>query len=284
MADEDAVDSALDSVFDSGRDRGGNAAPPVEDKPLSQPRDESGRFAPKTEQSAAPTPEVEEDDDAPTPEPEADDNRMVPTRALQAERDKRKQEARLRAEAEARATGYADQLTRLLQQQRQDPTPRQQPPPPPDPLTDPEGAYAYQQNHFSQRILSAKLDQSEMMARDKYGDEKVDEAFEVASRAGIIGNFVRSKHPYRDLVQWHEKAQAFQKIGPDPEAYAKKLREDIRAEVLAELKAGKGPAAAPVPRLPGSLADATQAGAQGAHLSDEAMMAGVFGSDRKRRA
>jgi hypothetical protein len=80
-------------------------------------------------------------------------------------------------------------------------------------------------------------------------------------------------------MNWHKQQTAIQRIGPDPDAYEKKLEASLREKILAELKQGK-----PQPKFPGSLADATAGGGQGAHLTEEAIANELFSHTRNRRA
>ena len=126
------------------------------------------------------------------------------------------------------------------------------------------------------------LNQSEVMARDKFGDEIVDTALKAAQAAGVAASFRDQPHPWGELVKWHKRQQTLQVVGDDPDAYRTKIEAEVRAKVLAELKAGGAGAAAPT-RIPGTLATATGQGEQGAHLTVEAAMGDIFSSGRNRK-
>jgi hypothetical protein len=277
-----ADDAALNDVFSSERDRGGNSAPPVETQEPA-PQEAAPQLADQ---------QVDTDDSDETPVQGRDDKgRFVPVSELVAERKKLRakidEEARLRIEAETRAKVYEEQFKSFGQRQQpvqQQPAP--QPEPQPDPLMEPEQFARWQSDQFQKQILNDRLNFSEEMARDKFGDQVVDAAVEAARRAGVVSRFLTTRNPYRELVTWHKNMLALEKIGPDPDVYEKTVEERVKARLLEDLKAGKLTATgqpAPAQRFPGSLADATSAGAQGAHLSDEAMMGGIFNSERQRK-
>lgn len=294
MAGEPADDDALADVFGSEReDRGGKEPAPVPQATddQGQPRDEHGRFAAKSqgEQQGQQPPEQQQQA-APEPtEPPVDPNanRQVPLSELLSERKKfksREEElSRLQVEADARAKAYEQQLQQFMQQQRQPPPQTQQQIEPPDPLTDPEGYFRHMQQQFQTQLLNQKLDTSELLARRQYGAQAVDEAFQAANQAGVIGNFIRDPDPYGSLVEWHKKQKALAEFGDDPAAYKQRLEEEIRQKVLAELKAGGANGQPQQQRFPSTLAAATATGPQGAVLDEATMMGDIFGSGRRNR-
>lgn len=277
-------DDALADVFGSERgDRGGKEPapePPVEDQ--RQSRDDSGRFAAKSKDEQAPAdqqqaPPLEQDQQT-----DQNASRHVPLSELLSERKKRQEIERLQAEAEARARVYEQQLQQLMQQRQPPPQPQQQIEPP-DPLTDPDGYLRHVQQQFEQRLLNQKLDTSELLARRHYGAQAVDEAFQAAQQAGLIGHFIREADPYGALVEWHRKQKVLAEVGDDPDAYRRRLEEEIKAKVLADLKAGGASGLPQQQRFPGTLANATATGPQGAVLDEATMMKDVFGSERRNR-
>lgn len=272
MADLATDDVNLDELF--------KADVPTDVEPKGEAdraRDEAGRFAAKQEADAkAETPTA----DAPD-EPEVT-TRHVPLRELQSERGKRKEETRLRTEAEARVAVYEKQLQTLMQQQRQ-PQAQPQPIQAPDPVIDPEGYVQHQQQVFQQQILNERANFSEMRARDKFGDQLVEAAL-AAAPENIRREALQRPDPYGELIRWHKQSSFMTKVGEDPDAYEKQVEERTRAAVLADLKAGKiklDGKPVPATRFPGTLADQTSASAQQtAHLTDDAMMADVFARRR----
>jgi hypothetical protein len=283
MTEGSGDDNVLDGVFDREppQEAGttGATVETTESTEAARARDERGRFAAKSEsepQAQAQTEQAPVEQQTQAQDPNA--NRQVPLSELLSERKQRQEEQRLRMEAEARAKAY-EQIN-----QRQ---PQHQPPPqaqiePPDFITDPEGALSYHLQRQHQQHVNMMLNQSEIMARDKFGDELVDAALKAAQTAGATGQFMDKPHPWGELVKWHKRQQTLQVVGDDPDAFRKKIEEEVRQKVLAELKAG-GAGAAAAPRIPGTLATATGQGEQGAHLTDEAAMGSIFASGRNRK-
>lgn len=260
----------------------------VDEQPSPQPesadgvaRDDKGRFAPKT--PSEPEAEVPQEQAAPpssTEDPRS--GHMVPVAELTGTRTKLQARIseleRLHIEAEARAKAF-EQMHRQPQQAPQYQQPQQQFDPP-DFLTDPEGALNFRLQQQQQQFINQMLNQSEIMARDKYGDEIVNKALEAVKAAGqsTAAEFINNPHPWGEMVKWHKRQQTLQVVGDDPEAYRSKLETELRAKIMAELKAPK-----PAPTFPGTLATATASGEQGALLTDEAAMGSIFSSARDRR-
>lgn len=297
MASGDQPDDDFNDVFArDSRDRGAETAAPVSDGPA---RDDLGRFAPKSEPAPkveeppkqeaapeappAPTPPPTE----PTPEPTA--NRHVPLAELLGEREKRKQEAKLREEMEARVKTYEAQVAQYQAQLQAQQQPQQPKETPPDPWTDPQAALAYQQKQFEERLAHERANMSEMVARQRFGDAAVEAAQQAAIRAGAGPYFLQQRDPYGALLQWHRQQSFLEKVGSDPDAYEKSIEQRAYEKALADLKAGKvtpggAPQPAPAPtRFPGSLAEATPAGTQGGLLTPEAIAAELFDTNRNRR-
>lgn len=262
----------MDDVFD--RDRIGDDAPIDGGGPA---RDDHGRFAPRQEattepeQPAAPTEPEQPSSDQP--------DRRVPLSELQSERKKRQEYeqrfTQIQQEAAAREAYYQQQLRQYQQPQ--------QPPEDPDLFEDPDGFFKQRLDPIQQRLENTRLDLSEDRARERFGDDTVNEALQAASRMGILGNFAQGRHPYGELVQWFEREKTLNEVGTDPAAYREKLLQEARQQVLEEMKTGKSPGQ-PQPRFPTSLADQTSAGGQGAVISEQGLMNEMFHPDRNRRA
>lgn len=288
-ASEDAL---LDDVFASDRDRGGKSAPPGDEqipeaKSAPEPQSQADKPAqPETQQAE----EVDEAQLHPVP-------RGILKKERERFRAKIEEETRARVAAETEARLFREQMAALEQQRRQAPPPQPQQPrqqvPMPDPILEPERFAQVQQMQFAQALYIERLNASEGRARDKFGDELVDQALQAAQKAGLANNGYfeqqNARHPYGALIEWFKKEQVVQKIGADPAAYEKQIEERVRQQVLAELKAGNRPgmpapaAGGNVTRFPGTLADATASGQQGANLTDEAVMNSVFSTNRKRK-
>lgn len=290
--------SEFDDVFkNDGSDMGANAAAPGTDQ---TPRDEAGRFAEK--QPDAPPPADATAPPARTETPPNDNaSRHVPLSELLSEREKRKAEATRREEVEKRNNDLQAQLE-VIARMQQAPRPPQAPPhEQQEELPDPYDAPAvmqYQlrqlqrmQQQFNEQQMHQNANFSERLARQQHGNEAVEAAIKAAQAAGAGTYFLRQQDPYGALMQWHNQQSFLAKVGSDPQAYEKSIEQRAYERALADLKAGKAPAATGRPastpaatRFPGSLADATQSGSQGAVLTDEAIAAELFDTNRNRRA
>jgi len=275
-------DDVLDGVFD--RETPTNTV--ETDEPDSgQARDEKGRFAPKSQpepQAQAEAPQAPLEQQTQAPDPNA--NRHVPLSELLSERKQRQEKERLHIEAEARAKAYEAQIQQLMQQPRQhyQPPPQEQQVEVPDPYTDPQGWAQHLQNQFQRQMLENRAAMSRTMAVRQYGAEAVQAALSVVPNEVANRFYANSPDPFGDLMDWHKEQQVRKEVGTDLEAYKKKLEEEVRQKVLAELKAG-GANGQPKPQFPGSLATATGQGEQGAHLTEEAAMGSIFASGRNRK-
>jgi hypothetical protein len=202
---------------------------------------------------------------------EEEQPRMVPLPEL-IETRKRAQEAERAAQTlqqryqqlEQMVQGLYQQQAPQRQQQQEyaDPYSQQQQGPV-DPFDNPQ-AYAqaiaqqaaeHARNETRQQLLNEKLNESEQQARQSHGDEVVEEAFEAAQQAGIAQAFINKPDAYGELVRWHKANKLSSEIGDDPESYKKQLRDQIRQEVIAEMKQGQSPPS----NLPPSLSQATKA-------------------------
>lgn len=192
------------------------------EEPVQEPAPEA-----QTEEPVTPAEPVEEPKAEADPEP-AKETPMVPLAALQEVR------------------GQLQELKAMMPQPEQ--------PKAPDPLDDPQGYQAYQQQHVANSTLNVKLDLSEDMARTAHGDAVVDEAFQAfqatadqATRQAIMA----ARSPWNEVVKWHKQNQVAQEIGNDPAAYAAKVEAEIRAKVEAEMvaKQAKDKAAQAAPSM-----------------------------------
>ncbi len=268
-AQQPADDAALNDVFAFDRDR----------KPSAEGKNTRPEAAPPAPVENAITQAVEA----------VNEQRMVPLAELTNERKKLKGERDEARRLAAEAQGRAHALEEFYARQREPADAQRQNVKVPDPTLEPEQYAAFVAAASQSAIANERLHASEDRARDKYGDELVNEAFQAADKAGLVArrHFQQSnpRHPWGALVEWFQQQKVVSEIGLDPKAYEEKLR----AKFLEELKAqgqtlDQSPAAAKEPqRFPGTIADKTASGPQGSHLTDEAAMAGVFSSNRKRK-
>jgi hypothetical protein len=171
-------------------------------------------------------------------------------RKAEAERD----EARRANDDLTRRLGdFERQLTELRnppRQQRQEEQPAD-----PDPYADPTGfrdaGVKRAVDPIAKQLEDQRLATSEMLARDKFGDETVDQAFtalDEAMRTNPQANrfdhqrIMAARHPYAELVKWHKAQLATKEIGGDPAAYREKLRKELMAdpEFVKEVIAAQG--------------------------------------------
>jgi hypothetical protein len=248
-------------------------AEPAADAPAEQesgqPRDEHGRFAPKSEEQPEPKAEVK---------PEAREDAQIPSWRL---REIREERDMLRQQLAEIQRGLAARQ------------PQQEKPVKPDLFEKPDEAIRYGAQELvdpvKQEMSAMREEFSKMYAVDKYGEEKVTEAFSNLDRAAKMGDpeavavvqrVKQSMTPYQDIMKWHEKQSVYSQIGNDPNAWFEKQLEErlakdeaFKASIAAKLAPEKP---RPVVNLPPSLNRAAAAQAaleEGGDLSNESLFA-----------
>lgn len=216
------------------------------------------------EEQIADDPEPEgEIEAAPPAAPEEKPQHSVPITAMLDEREKRQAAERRAAELEQRM--------RFFEQAQQ------KKPEMPDVFENPQGFTQHVNSTVTEAMVTAHLNMSEMLARDKFGDDEVNAAVEAVKAAGLQQHFVSQRNPYGELVKWHRQQKVAQEIGSDPDAWRAKeraaLAEQIRQEVLAELQGQQQPARRP----PASLASAPAAGKSNTPISPGTAFDAAFG-------
>ena len=173
---------------------------------------------------------------APQPEPQRPET-TVPLAALQSERAENRS---LKSQIPV-LQQKIDQLTEIVQRAT---APR---PEPIDPVADPERFSAMMQSQIAAVASNTRAEMSERFARDKYGDDAVEEAFSAAQTAGVVDQFRGQKDPWNELVKWHKSAKVAQEIGNDPDAYKARLKAEIMQELQSAGQVGASvkPPAAP---------------------------------------
>jgi len=208
---------------------GAESAPMAEQ--AGRPRDEPGKLVKKGEEGAPPAPaEKQEFDGA----------------ATIAERRKRQE-----AEAEL------ERLRAQLQQQQQSQQEQQR--------FDPDIVYSdaaaftsHLQTEAAMQALNVKMDISEEVAREKYGDELVDQARDwTLSRyqtdPGFRHKVMTQRNPYRFAVEEYQRAQIVENVTPDDYAAFQKWR---------EAQAAPAQQIAEPPKLPPTLTGERNVGAR----------------------
>jgi len=145
------------------------------------------------------------------------------------------EERRRRQAAEAEARELREYKQRMEQERQQ------QQYQPPLVTEDAEGWAQHVEQQQAFTAYNQKLDTSEMLVRQQFGDEVVDkaaDAFLEARQADptLQQKFDSQKHPYAWVLNWHKQHQLLSEIGSDPEAWRNAERERIRQELLASQK------------------------------------------------
>lgn len=208
-----------------------------------RPRDETGRFV-KGEDKAAAKVEAEPKEAAPPAakvEPKAKPPEVSGLEAgIAAER-------RQRQAAEKRAMELEARMREI--EQRANP-----PAPPPDVAQDPQGFATHVQATQQAVVMNERLNVSEMLARDKHGDEAVEAAqqafIETAQADPTLWQQLHTqRNPYGWLMKWQQQRQFMSEVGDDPAAYRQKLEAEIRAKVESEFAQQRQPVVTPPPSL-----------------------------------
>lgn len=204
------------------------------------------KIAAEGEPQPAPAPEPAA---PPAASPEPPQDRHVPVMALLDEREKRQLAQREAEDLRKRLAAYE------AQRQQQ---------PPPDFHDDPEARLLMERTQVQEMIWNQRLDTSEMIARQAYGSQAVDQArdafMQAAQQNPALGvELRRQTHPYDFVVNWHNRQRVIEEVGTDPAAYRAKLEAELREKILAEMQTQ--PAIAPRP--PATLSSAPAAGRAG---------------------
>lgn len=211
------------------------------------------------------------------PAEEADDAQPPPEdvvglkSALQAERARRRD---YKGERD-RLQGEMAALKAQMEEARKAPPPAPPqavaPPPPvrvPNPVEDPEGYQAWQEQRFEQRLFNERLNLSERMLRAAKPDAAdVDAKIAVFKKAATDNAALRAQlashpDPYQFAYDIGQRTLAMEEVGTDPAAYRARVEAELREKILAEYgaaDAGTGQAA-PRVTLPQSLGTARSAG------------------------
>lgn len=196
--------------------------------------------------------EGEQQVDAEQQEEQQQGQKMVPHEALHAEKQKTKryteEVSSLRQEIADRDAAWERRITALMEAQKPKPEPQQKP----DWFENPDAAA----QHTMQEAVNPRFDavnrmlmeNARLVAGVKYGDDKIeaaDKAFMEAVQSGKIDpadyqKVTTAPNIFAAAVQWHQRQQAQAEIGDDPAAYKQRLRDELKAELLAELQQGNG--------------------------------------------
>jgi len=224
-------------------------APPAAPKPTPEPKPDKG------DKPAAAKPEPEDDGEPPQA---LDGEPVIPRRAYEDERRKRQdwKEKAARLEGELAAVRRQQEEA----QQRAAAPPPQQYQPPPDPAADPRGFAQYALMEQQKAMLNERLNTSEMMLRDKIGDEKLNEyvaEFRTMANAdpALFGKLYSQPHPYSWMTREVDRLRLVRDVGDDPAAYRAKIESEARTKWEAEA-AARPPPISPAAGMQPSLANA----------------------------
>lgn len=256
-----------------------------------RPRDERGKFVakPKEEQAETEQPEVK-----PVETPEAKGG--IPSGRLKEEADKRRAAEAERDDLKNRiAMLERAMLAQPAPQAQQKPQPQQPERKRPDPLLDPEGAEAFDNETRAHENAVRDFNYSCKFARFTH-KETFDEAFKAVTQrinsgdqalAALVRN---SADPGETIVNWYQQGKVFSEIGPDPVAYKTKLKEELLKDpefIKAAIEAARTQAAGgngnrpnTVTKLPPSLQTVSGGSAKnngGDDNSDAAVFHNAFG-------
>lgn len=269
MADDDQ--SIWDSVDEPATET--VEAPQVESvtEQVETPRDERGRFAPKTAAEQATEQAAQEQPEAPATE---QPNRgSIPPYRLKEEADARRA-AEERAANNERMLAEMQRQLQALQKQNE---PQQ---PVPDIFEDGAGFVDHRTRAAIEPVKS-ELQQlrefySQRDAVRDHGAEKVRAAFVALDQAAKSGDeearaaverVKSSMDPFGDIVKWHKKQTVFSTIGDDPESFVERQIEErlkdptYQAKLLERIRGVAQGRPSTVTPLPPSLNRATSAAA-----------------------
>lgn len=125
----------------------------------------------------------------------------------------------------------------------------------PDPLVDPAGYNEALTGFLEQRDKALIAEISMSQANKTFGKAVVDEAIQAAQMQGVGQQFLNSRDPFGDVVEWHKSQKDLSEIreAGGLDAYREKLRQEFLAEAQAEQVADQivpsGPSLAAEPNL-----------------------------------
>lgn len=191
-----------------------------------RPRDAQGKFVKRADEQAEP----EQPEAKPAEPVEAKGN--IPPARLREEADKRRTAEAERDELKNRIAMLERAMLAQPASQPQKPQPQQPERKRPDPLLDPEGAEAFDNEIRAQERKELDFNLSCRFARLEHKDV-FDEAFKAVSAAIQQGDLAlqaqikNSSDPGNDIVRWYQQRKVFSEVGPDPLAYREKLRDEL---------------------------------------------------------
>lgn len=264
---------------------------------IEQPRDEHGRFAPKTETApqadAAPT--QQQPETVKTEATQSDDGN-VPSwrhRELREERDTIRRQAE---EAQRQAYAFQQQVADMQRQMQALQQPKQEPV---DFFADPNAAFKQQvaplEQQFAQLQAETRLANSKALAIARHGAAAVDEMEKAVSEAmrandpsinALKSLLATSPDPVGTGMQWYSNQRVMKETGGDIAKFREKIIADamkdpnLQAKWLETTRGSAQPTGArPNIQLPPSLNRTAGSGVTAAELNSEDMSDGALFRD-----
>ena len=234
-------------------------ATPAEAPPAAPAQKSEAKPEP-TSKAATAKPEAEDDADPdPADRIERDGKSYIPQPVLERERQRRQDWKEKAARLEGELAAYRKQQEEA-QRRAAAPPPQPTYQPPPDPATNPHGFAQHIVQQQQAALLNERLNNSEMMLREKIGDEKVTEYVnefrELAnSDPTLFSKLYSQPHPYNWLTREVDRLRLVRDVGDDPAAFRAKIEAEARAKWEAEAKAQPAPLS-PAAGMQPSLANA----------------------------
>jgi hypothetical protein len=262
--------------------------PAVEERqpePDNRPRDEHGRFAPKTEQEQPEEPVAAQQEAPAQPQQPTDDDKSghVPSWRLREVREAREAAERRAEQAERERMADRQQMAAMQRQLEQLQKPKQEPV---DFFQNPDEAFQQRLSPIEERQAQfesrMRLNVSRAMAIATHGAPAVTEmeqAIDKASRENhpdiqaLAAQMRASDDPVNVAMNWHKRSKLFEATGGDIDGYKAKLSDDLlkdptflaKALEAARTQAGQ-PGTRPAINLPPSLNRAPGSGVSAAEL------------------
>lgn len=182
-----------------------------------------------------------EKEEGSTPEPEPQEQKAIPVTALLDEREKRQEAQRQYREEQRRAQELEARL-RELQKPKEDA---------PDWFEDPAKAASFNNQQIERQFQQRLMQMSKFQAEREFGADTVGEAIAYFDRHPQASQqFLSHPSPFHAAVEFYQRQKVAEEIGTDPEGYKQRLREEMRAEIEAELKANGAKAQPSKPKAP----------------------------------
>ncbi len=235
------------------------------------PRDERGRFAPKTVAEQEAETAAQAQPEAPITEQPKETNQGIPPWRL-------KEEADARRAAEERASNHERELADMRRQLQAIQKQNEPKPVIPDLYENPDGFVDHRTNQAIEPI-KGEISQlreyySQRDAIREHGAEKVKAAYEALDQGlrsrdpeaqTVYQRAMSSIDPYGDIMKWHKKQTMFSTIGDDPDAFVDRQIEErlkdptYQAKYLERIRGAAQTRPSTVTPLPPSLNRATSA-------------------------